>query len=120
MNLRFRVYSHFPANSIPQEVNIMVAANMHPKMQQGVVITREAHLALLDLKRLVDTATEEIHAAELETAGMAIGCLEGDDPLRTLRAAAETLRSPGFEAAILQARRKMETAVAWHLTAQDE
>lgn len=37
------------------------------ELQHGAVITRQAHVALRDLKALVDLATEEIHAAELET-----------------------------------------------------
>ena len=88
-------------------------------MQKGALITREAHSALLDLKTLVDSVTDKIHAAELEAVGLAVGHRQGADPLRMLRIAAETLRSPNFEAAISQARVKMETAVAWHLVTED-
>jgi hypothetical protein len=31
--------------------------------QKGALITREAHSALLDLKTLVDSVTDKIHAA---------------------------------------------------------
>lgn len=85
------------------------------ELQHGAVITRGAHVALRDLKALVDLATEEIHSAEIETIGWAIGCTPEDNPRRTLLAASETLRSPKFESALRQARAKMETAVAWHL-----
>jgi hypothetical protein len=86
------------------------------KLQQRAMITRDAHTALLNLKGLVDTATEQIRAAERESVGIAIG-REGN-PLKTLQSAAETLRSPNFEAAVSAVREKMETAVTWHLGAQ--
>jgi hypothetical protein len=82
--------------------------------QKAALITREARLALLDLKNLVDSAAEKIHAAELEAVGVAVGHRQGADPLRALRGAADTLKSPDFEAAVSQARTKMETALAWH------
>ncbi|MGB7024199.1 MAG: hypothetical protein WBD73_10405 [Candidatus Acidiferrales bacterium] len=85
------------------------------ELQHGALITREAHVALRDLKALVDLATKEIHTAEIETIGWAIGRAPGDDPRQTLLAAAETLRSPKFESALREARAKMEIAVAWHL-----
>jgi hypothetical protein len=88
--------------------------------QQGAMITREAHAALRDLKILVDGAAEKIHAAELEAIGLAIGRWEHGDPLGGLRVVAETLRSPNFETAISEARVKTETAVAWHLRAQEQ
>jgi hypothetical protein len=83
-------------------------------LQQGALITRDAYGALLDLKRLVDNAAEKIHAAEREIVGFAIRHRQGDDPLGTLRDAAETLQSPNFESAISRARDKMQSAVAWH------
>jgi len=86
--------------------------------QKGALATREARLALLELKILVDSTAEKIHAAELEAVGLAVGHSQGCDPLKTLRIAVEALRSPNFEAAISEVRTKMETAVAWHLGAQ--
>jgi hypothetical protein len=56
---------------------------MAPRMQQGALITRNAHAALRDLKTLVDLATEKIHAAELDTIGLAIGRPQGDNPSPT-------------------------------------
>jgi hypothetical protein len=87
-----------------------------PKMQKAALIMRDAHLALLDLKKVVDTVAKEIHAAELETVGQAVGHSQGMDALKALRAAAETLRSADFEAAVFEARSKVETAIAWHFT----
>ncbi len=85
------------------------------RMQDGALITREAHRALLDLKNLVDQATKEVRVAEREAVGLAIGSSHEGNPLEALRAVAEALQSPTFETAIMQARAKTETAVAWHL-----
>ena len=88
-------------------------------LQQGTLITRDAYVALSELKRLVDSATEKIRVAERETVSVAIGRQQGDDPLSTLRDAAEALQSPNFEAAVALAREKMQTAVDWHLRVQE-
>jgi hypothetical protein len=66
-------------------------------LQQGTLITRDAYVALSELKKLVDSATEKIRVAERETVGVAIGRQQSDnDPLKTLRDAAEALQSPNF------------------------
>jgi hypothetical protein len=88
---------------------------MSARMQQLALVTRDAHSALRDLKTLVDLATEKMHAAELETVGVAISQSRADVPSRTLLTAAEALQSPKFEAAVRQARAKLEAALAWHL-----
>lgn len=89
---------------------------MTARMQQGALITRDAHAALRDLKTLVDLATEKIHAAELDTIGSAIGCCpQGENSSQSLLTAAEALGSARFEAAVRQAQAKVEAAVAWHL-----
>jgi hypothetical protein len=89
------------------------------KMQKAVLVTREAHLALLDLKKLVDSATQKTHTAELETVGQVVGSSHGEDALRTLRTVAATIGSQDFDAAVSKARMKIETAVASHLTAEE-
>jgi hypothetical protein len=88
-------------------------------LQQGTLITRDAYVALSELKKLVDRATEKIRIAERETVGVAIGRHQSDDPLRTLRDAAKALQSPNFEAAVSLARAKMQTAVDWHPRVQE-
>jgi hypothetical protein len=70
------------------------------KMQKAALVTREAHLALLDLKKLIDSATQKTHMAELETVGQAVRSSHGEDALRTLRVVAETIASPDFDAAV--------------------
>jgi hypothetical protein len=87
----------------------MTAMNMY----QGALIARDAHLALLNLKSLVDNVAERIRAAELDSIGLAVNPRRVGDPLTTLQIAAESLRSPDFETALSIAREKTEAAVAW-------
>lgn len=87
---------------------------MNTPFERRTLVTRDAHAALRNLKTLVDWATETLHLAELETVDAAIGRRQANDPLRTLLGAADALRSPKFHAALEDARKKMETAVAWH------
>jgi hypothetical protein len=71
------------------------------------------------VKKLVDNAEEKIRLAERETAAVAIGHRQDDDPLRTLRDVEDTLKSQRFQAAASDAREKIETAVEWHLRLQN-
>ena len=90
----------------------------NPKLENGALITRDAHLALADLKILVDRAAEKLRVAERETVGIAIGHSQDEDPLRTLRDAADALQSPKFEAAVSLAKEKMQSALNWHRNLQ--
>jgi len=90
----------------------------NPKFENGALITRDAHVALTELKKLVDRAAEKLRTAERETIGVAIGHSQDEDPLRTLQDAADTLQSPSFEAAVSLAKEKMQSAVNWHLRLQ--
>ena len=83
-------------------------------MEKGALITREAYLALLEVKCLVEEAVEKAHVAGFETAGLAVSRNPTGDPLRTLKAAAAAVGSSGFETALAEARHKVESAVAWH------
>lgn len=83
-------------------------------MCKGALITREAYLALLDLRFLVETAVEKAHVAGLDTVGLTVSPQPSGDPLHALRLAAQTLQSSAFDNALAQARTKIETAVAWH------
>jgi DNA polymerase III gamma/tau subunit len=84
------------------------------RMQRGVLITREAHAALRDLKSLVDLAVEKVHAVELDSVGVAIGHPQREDLSQALLAAAQAVESSKFEAAVREAQAKMRAAVAWH------
>jgi hypothetical protein len=90
----------------------------NPKLVNGALITRDAHVALAELKKLVDRASEKLRIAERETVGVAIGHSHHEDPLRTLQDAADALQSPNFEAAVSLAKEKMQSAVNWHLDLQ--
>ncbi len=85
------------------------------ELQRGVVITREAHNALCDLKALVDLATKKIHTAELEVLAATISPTLAEDPEPNLMAVSEMLHSPRFKTVLRNALAKSETAVAWHL-----
>jgi hypothetical protein len=90
------------------------------KLQKAALVTREARQALLELKQLVDSATQTIHTAELEIVGQAVGSSQQGDALGILRTAAEAIGSPNFDAVVAQARLKIETAVASHLGPEEE
>lgn len=92
-----------------------IMAAMSTELQHGAVVTRDAHVALRELKTLVDLATEKIHTAEMETIDSAMGRAPADTSRRTVVAAVEALHSPEFESALRQARAKLEAAMAWHL-----
>jgi hypothetical protein len=81
-------------------------------LEQGALITRDAHVAVSALKELVDSAEHKIRVAEREAVGLAIGRFRGHDPVEILRDVAETLRSSTFEVAVSEARNKTETALA--------
>jgi hypothetical protein len=81
---------------------------------KGALATREAHGALLELRAIVEAAAERVHAAEFEAVRSALAGEETEAAQEPLQAAVDTLSSPGFEAALSQARDKMETALALH------
>lgn len=81
-------------------------------LQKRALATRDAHLALLDLKRLVDEAAQTTHAAELEAIGVAISQRQRGDICKTLRLVVERLRSHNFETTLMQAKEKLEIAMS--------
>lgn len=82
------------------------------KMQRRALAARDAHSALLDLKRLIDDATRTTHAAELEAIGLAISS-HSTEIRTTLRAVMERLRSPKVAAVLSQVREKLEMAASF-------
>jgi hypothetical protein len=73
---------------------------------------REAHQALLELKKLVDEAAITTHAAALESFHLAAERGGDSDVRKTLENVKERLQSPAFEALLVQAREKLEIAAA--------
>jgi hypothetical protein len=77
---------------------------------------REAHEALLELKKVVDDAAKTTHAAELESFYLAINqdANDGENDVvrRTLQDVAERLQSSDFEVVLSEVREKLETAAS--------
>jgi hypothetical protein len=87
---------------------------MKSAKHKGALAAREAHSALLELQEMVESAAKSVHAAEFEAARVAIGGDKEDvSPAAPLESAAESLRSPSFEAAVAHARDKVEVALAF-------
>jgi hypothetical protein len=81
-------------------------------MQKRALAAREAHLALLDLKKVVDEATRTAHAAELEAVHLAVSPGLAGDITATLQVVMENLRSTNFEAALARARESLQLATS--------
>jgi hypothetical protein len=78
---------------------------MTTDLQKRALATRDAHLALLELKKLVDEAAQTTHAAELEA-------VQGDDIRARLRVVVDRLKSPIFESTLMEVREKLEIALS--------
>jgi len=83
-------------------------------MQDGALITREAYLALLDLKCLVELAVEKAHTAGLNAVGLTVSLQAVENPLDGLKIASDALGASAFEIAVSDARAKIDRAIAWH------
>jgi hypothetical protein len=73
---------------------------------------RDAHEALLELKKVIDDATKTTHAAELESFRAAINCHDDNRVRSSLRSVIERLKSPDFDRVLFEVREKLETAVS--------
>jgi hypothetical protein len=85
---------------------------MNTEMQKRALAARDAHLALLDLKRVVDEAAQSTHAVELEAVHLAISPRPGADISSPLRDVLERLGSANFEAILSRARQSLQTAMS--------
>ena len=72
---------------------------------------REAHEALLELKKLVDEATTTTHAAELESFRLAVKREQPISVRQSLEMVIARLKSPNFDAVLSMAREKLQTAI---------
>ena len=91
---------------------------MSTTLQQAALVTRDARESLQDLKALIDGVAQKIRVAERQTVGVAIGRQQGEDPLKALQEAVDSLQSPSLEAAVSEARAKMQSALKLHLGLQ--
>jgi hypothetical protein len=73
---------------------------------------REAHEALIELKRLVDEATALTHQAELEAFHAAICRNQNDNVRQSLQNVVERVKSPDLDKAIFVVREKLEMALS--------
>jgi len=85
---------------------------MNAEMQKRALAARDAHQALLDLKKVVDEAAQTAHAAELEAIHLAISPKEGGDISTTLRVVVERLDSVNFSATLTKVRESLQTAMS--------
>ena len=85
---------------------------MNTEMQKRALAAREAHLALLDLKKLVDEAAQTAHAAELEAVHLAVGSRPAGDITAALRVVMESLGPNNFETALARVRANLQLAMS--------
>jgi hypothetical protein len=71
---------------------------------------REAHEALLKLKKLVDEAATDTHQAELESFSVAVTRREDAGVRSMLKRVVERFKSPDFDAALAAVREKLQAA----------
>ena len=85
---------------------------MNTDMRIRALAAHDAHLALLELKKLVDDAARATHAAELEAVYLAVSARQGADVRTTLRVIMDRLKSRDLETTLSQIRQKLETAAS--------
>lgn len=85
---------------------------MNTDMRTRALAAHDAHLALLELKKLVDDAAQATHRAELEAVYLAVSARQGTDICTTLRVIIDRLNSPNLETTLSQIRQKLETAAS--------
>jgi hypothetical protein len=85
---------------------------MNTDMQRRALAARDAHLALLDLKRVVDEAAQTTHAAELEAVHLAMSPRMRGDISSQLRFAIDSLGSDAFQDSLSRARESLQSAIS--------
>lgn len=74
---------------------------------------REAHEALIELKKIIDEAAKMAHAAELESFRAAVHRDQDSSVRSSLRDVIERVKSPDFDRAVFVVREKLETALSY-------
>ena len=85
---------------------------MKNNLQRRASAAREAHNALLDLKKVVEEAARTTHCAELEAVHLAVSSKDNDDISSRLRPVLERLSSCDFDAALIRARENLQLALS--------
>jgi hypothetical protein len=85
---------------------------MNTEMQKRALAAREAHLALLDLKKVMEEAAETTHLAEMEAVHLAISAGSVGDIAAALRSVLERLEAGQVEATLSRARQNLLAAMS--------
>lgn len=85
---------------------------MNLEMTKRALAARDAHLALLDLKKLVDEAARTTHAAELEAVHLVFSRSQSGDISTALKVVKERMGSGDLEAALTKVRENLEAAIS--------
>lgn len=88
---------------------------MNTEMQKRALAARDAHMALLDLKKLVDEAAQTTHAAEMEAVHLAVSARPKGDISSTLRVVMERLEPANFAATLTRVRESLQIAMSERL-----
>jgi hypothetical protein len=85
---------------------------MNNDMQRRALAAREAHMALLDLKKVVEEAARSTHCIELEAVHLAVSSRRTSDLSTKLGAVLERLASADFEKSLAKARQHLHIAMS--------
>jgi hypothetical protein len=85
---------------------------MNTEMQRRALAARDAHQALLDLKRFIDEAARTTHDVELEAIHLAISTRTTGDIYSKMRTVLDRLGSTDFEASLHRARQSLLMAMS--------
>ena len=85
---------------------------MKAEMEKRALAAREAHIALLDLKKLVEEAARTAQDVEFEAAHLAIKPRSDGDITPKIRKVLERLTSADFEAVLMRARESLQVAMS--------
>lgn len=85
---------------------------MDTDVRMRALAAHDAHVALLELKKVVDDAAHAAHAAELEAVHLAVTAREDNNIRTALQVIVDRLRSPNFETTFSAACEKLERAAS--------
>jgi len=85
---------------------------VNTEMQKRALAARDAHLALLELKKMVDEATQTTHAVELEAVHLAISSRPSGNISSSLRDVLLQLGSANFETTLSRVRQSLQAAMS--------
>src|SRR5262249_15710723 len=100
------------AYSMPPTGFSLWSISMDLEIPKQALAAREAHEALIELKKIVDEATRMTHAAELESFSAAVHHDEDISIRRSLQDVIKRVKSRDFDKAVFEVREKLETALS--------